>query len=454
MTVSPSLSPSLLAKYNKSGPRYTSYPTALLFHEEIENDLIEQAARRSPMPGLSLYVHIPFCKQLCYYCGCNKVVTRHQHKADRYLEFLLKEIAHRADAFGHYQVEQIHLGGGTPSFLTLEQQAVLMDAMRQSFSVSDDAEISIEIDPRGVSTAYIDGLKALGYNRISIGLQDVNEQVQEAINRVQSTEHIHTLIAHAQATGFSSVNVDLIYGLPHQTLETFTDTLTAVLAMDVDRISLFNYAHLPDRFAAQRKIKNEWLPDGPQKTQLMDMAMAQLLDAGYVMIGMDHFAKPDDELSRALARGELHRNFQGYTTQGDLDMLGLGVSSISAVYDVYGQNPKTLNAYYEAIDAGTQITEKGCLLTTDDRLRRHIIMELMCNLSLNIADVEEMFEINFAETFGDELMELAEFQRDGLVTITRNKIMVHPQARLIIRVICMTFDAYLAGRQARYSRIL
>lgn len=448
--------PALLNKYNINGPRYTSYPTALEFTADVCEQTLLNAAQTSPTSDLSLYVHIPFCHTLCYYCGCNKVVTRHADKADRYLDYLAKEIAQRADAFTHYTVQQLHLGGGSPSFLSAAQHARLMSLLRAAFRFGDEAECSIEIDPRTVDTDYISELAAIGYRRISIGVQDTDFNVQQAINRIQSTSHIAALVEHARNVGFESVNLDLIYGLPHQTEETFKTTLAAVKAMDPQRVSLFSYAHLPERFAAQRKIKDEWLPSPELKLALMKQAMTTLSEVGYELIGMDHFAKADDELAIAQRNGGLHRNFQGYTTRGDLDLLGLGVSSISAIFNMYGQNPKTLNEYYAALDETSSLTTKGVLLTRDDMLRRQVIMQLMCNLNLAIRDIESEWDIDFTAYFADALRSLEPFMDDGLLSVTAQHIRVAPKARLLIRIISMSFDAYLARQvnQRRYSRVI
>ncbi|GGF54920.1 oxygen-independent coproporphyrinogen III oxidase [Alteromonas lipolytica] len=448
--------PALLNKYNINGPRYTSYPTALEFSGDVTEQTLLTAAQNSPTQDLSLYVHVPFCHSLCYYCGCNKVVTRHAEKAERYLDYLALEIAQRAKAFAHYKVKQLHLGGGSPSFFSAAQHRRLMALLTSAFSFSEAAECSIEIDPRTVDNQYISDLAEIGYRRISIGVQDTDFNVQQAINRIQSTSHIAGLVTHARTVGFESVNLDLIYGLPHQTEETFKSTLAAVKAMDPERVSLFSYAHLPERFAAQRKIKDEWLPSAELKLALMKQAMTTLSEVGYELIGMDHFAKANDELAIAQRNGELHRNFQGYTTRGELDLLGLGVSSISAVYNMYGQNPKTLNEYYAALDEHTDLTNKGVLLTRDDMLRRDVIMQLMCNLSLSICDIESQWDIDFNAYFADAIASLDPFIDDGLVSVTAQHIKVAPKARLLIRIISMSFDAYLARQmhKQRYSRVI
>ncbi|GLX80794.1 oxygen-independent coproporphyrinogen III oxidase [Thalassotalea eurytherma] len=446
----------LLAKYNTSGPRYTSYPTALEFSENFQEPDLIQAIDQSPSEELSLYIHIPFCHSLCYYCGCNKIVTRHQDKADVYLDYLLKEIDYRAPLFERYKVRQVHLGGGTPSFLTDAQLTRLINKIKSSFEFTQSIEMSIEIDPREIEVNKIDELKALGFNRISIGVQDIDEKVQEAINRVQSTTFIGQLIERAKALEFDSVNVDLIYGLPHQNQATFAKTLAQVNAFDVDRISLFSYAHLPSRFAAQRKLKDEWLPNADEKLSLMRQAIETLSTYGYEFIGMDHFAKPSDELAMAQKLGQLHRNFQGYTTKGECDLLGLGVSSISAIGNSYSQNIKELTPYYQAIDEKEHALERGIALTKDDLIRGDVIRELMCNLFLDKQSIEQKHDICFDQYFAQELISLQTFIDDGLVDNAQTTIMVSPRARLLIRNICMSFDAYMKRHlnQQRFSRVI
>ncbi|MDM7860497.1 oxygen-independent coproporphyrinogen III oxidase [Alteromonas sp. ASW11-36] len=446
----------MLNKYNTSGPRYTSYPTALEFHEELPDAPLHHAALTSAGEGLSLYVHIPFCHSLCYYCGCNKVVTRHPEKADRYLEYLEKEIALNQHSFRHHVVKQLHLGGGTPSFLSERQMTLLIELLREAYTIADDCEISIEVDPRRIDIHYLSNLRDIGFTRLSIGVQDINEDVQQAINRVQSTEHVEALVAHAKTIGFTSVNLDLIYGLPHQTTDSFNATIDAVITMDPERISLFSYAHLPARFAAQRKIKDAWLPSPKQKFSLMRTAIERLCDSGYTMIGMDHFAKPEDDLAIAQQQGKLHRNFQGYTTHKDLDMLGLGVSSISFIGDWYLQNVKTLNEYYSRIDQHITTVQKGVGINNDDAIRRAAIMALMCNLHIDKRQLERDYEIAFDEYFADELIALQPFIDDQLVTVDQDNIYVVPHARLLVRTIAMLFDAYmgLSKNHQRFSRVI
>ena len=446
----------LLSKYNTSGPRYTSYPTALEFHDEFSDQDFVQAVKNSPNRELSLYVHIPFCHSLCYYCGCNKVITRHRDKADTYLEYLAEEISSRAKLFTEYTVKQLHWGGGTPSFLTHEQITKLVSLLKEKFNFADHVEMSIEIDPREIEMNLAEHLYDLGFNRISIGVQDIDHKVQETINRVQSTEFISDFIAHAKKVGFKSINVDLIYGLPHQTIETFTKTLNKANEMDVDRISLFSYAHLPSRFAAQRKLRDEWLPSVEQKFALMKLAIEKLCDFGYDFIGMDHFAKPDDELSIAQKNGTLHRNFQGYTTKGNCDLLGLGVSSISDIGHSFSQNVKDLQTYYKAIENKKHAQEKGVKLSQDDILRGEVIRELMCNLHLDKDAISQKYSINFDQYFAEDLALLQPFINDGLVEVTEKSIHIDQKARLLIRIICMSFDAYMKQHinQQRFSRVI
>ena len=456
MQVSQFFDPQLLNKYNTSGPRYTSYPTALEFHDDFKHGDFVQAIKNSPNRELSLYVHIPFCHTLCYYCGCNKVITRHRDKADTYLEYLAQEIALQAPLFTDYKVKQLHWGGGTPSFLTDKQITTLVALLKEKFDFADDLEMSIEIDPREIEMDLAEHLFSLGFNRLSLGVQDLDLKVQDAINRVQSTQFIGDFIGHAKAVGFQSINIDLIYGLPHQTLENFKKTLDKAHEWDVDRISLFSYAHLPSRFAAQRKLRDEWLPDVKLKFALMKLSIETLCDYGYDFIGMDHFAKPNDELSIAQSNGTLHRNFQGYTTKGGCDLLGLGVSSISSIGRSFGQNIKELQGYYKAIENQQHALERGVSLNDDDILRGEVIRELMCNLYLDKTVINEKYNINFDEYFAEDLPLLQTLIDDGLVEITEKSITVNQKARLLIRIICMSFDAYMKKHvnQQRFSRVI
>lgn len=456
MSFSEMFSPQLLAKYNVSGPRYTSYPTALEFHQEFNDVDLLTAVKHSNNGQLSLYVHIPFCHSLCYYCGCNKIVTRHSDKADEYLTYLFKEMENRAKLFKHHTVKQLHWGGGTPTFLSKQQISLLVDKLKSLFSFAQNVEMSIEVDPREIELDLVDHLYAQGFNRISIGVQDIDLKVQKAINRVQSTKFITDLVHRAKAVGFNSINLDLIYGLPHQSVETFANTLQAVKVMDPDRISLFSYAHMPSRFAAQRKIRDEWLPNAQKKLELMQFAIESFIELGYEFIGMDHFAKPSDELAMAQKAGTLHRNFQGYTTLGECDLLAIGVSSISAIGQSFSQNSKTLKEYYQAIDAKGHALEKGISTSLDDTIRATVIKELMCNFKVQKSKVEKLYNIQFDQYFADDLPSLQTFIDDALVINSKDEIIVADKGRLLIRNICMSFDVYMKSKlnQQRFSRVI
>ncbi|WP_267960463.1 oxygen-independent coproporphyrinogen III oxidase [Shewanella chilikensis] len=447
---------SMIEKYNYSGPRYTSYPTALEFDDSFtEGDLLSAIAG-SKSDKLSLYIHIPFCAKLCYYCGCNKVITRHQHKADQYIEYLAAEIVKRAPLFKHYTVTQMHWGGGTPTFLNPEQIIKLSSLLKSHFNFAEQGEYSIEVDPREIELSMLDALKEAGFNRISIGVQDFNKEVQVAVNREQDEDFIFALIKKAKEMGFVSTNVDLIYGLPHQTPETFAETIQRILDLSPDRLSVFNYAHLPARFAAQRKIKDEHLPSPQQKLDILHQTIETLTGAGYQYIGMDHFAKPDDELAKLQREGRLHRNFQGYTTQEECDLLGLGVSSISQIGDCYAQNQKDIRPYYEAIDEQGHALWKGCKLNRDDEIRRAVIKQLICHFELDMAKMEQQLGIQFEDYFAEDLKLLQTFIDDKLVNIENRQISISPTGRLLIRNICICFDVYFRekARQQQFSRVI
>lgn len=446
----------MIEKYNYSGPRYTSYPTALEFDDSFtEGDLLSAIAG-SKSDKLSLYIHIPFCAKLCYYCGCNKVITRHQHKADQYIKYLAAEIVKRAPLFKHYTVTQMHWGGGTPTFLNPEQIIKLSSLLKSHFNFAEQGEYSIEVDPREIELSMLDALKEAGFNRISIGVQDFNKEVQVAVNREQDEDFIFALIKKAKEMGFVSTNVDLIYGLPHQTPETFAETIQRILDLSPDRLSVFNYAHLPARFAAQRKIKDEHLPSPQQKLDMLHQTIETLTGAGYQYIGMDHFAKPDDELAKLQREGRLHRNFQGYTTQEECDLLGLGVSSISQIGDCYAQNQKDIRPYYEAIDEQGHALWKGCKLNRDDEIRRAVIKQLICHFELDMAKMEQQLGIQFEEYFAEDLKLLQTFIDDKLVNIENRQISISPTGRLLIRNICICFDVYFRekARQQQFSRVI
>jgi oxygen-independent coproporphyrinogen-3 oxidase len=446
----------LIQKYNQSGPRYTSYPTALEFHQDFGADAFQHAVARYPDRPLSLYVHIPFCHKLCYFCGCNKVVTRQRHKAEQYLERLAQEIHQRAPLFKGRQVSQLHWGGGTPTYLDKAQISRLMGLLRSHFEFLPEVEQSLELDPREIELDVLDHLRDEGFNRLSMGVQDFDKQVQRLVNREQDEDFIFALVARARELGFRSTNIDLIYGLPKQTPESFAYTLQRVAELSPDRLSVFNYAHLPSLFAAQRKIKEADLPDAGQRLAILQQSIAFLTQAGYQFIGMDHFARPDDELAIAQREGTLHRNFQGYTTQGDTDLLGLGVSAISMLGDSYAQNEKDLKAYYARVEAGGEALWRGLTLTQDDCLRRDVIRTLICNFSLAFAPVEQQYGIRFHEYFAEDLALLAPLAEDGLVEQSAHGLQVTPRGRLLIRNICMCFDRYLRrqARQQQFSRVI
>jgi len=446
----------LIQKYNYSGPRYTSYPTALEFSDAYGEDGFRHAVARYPERPLSLYVHIPFCHKLCYFCGCNKIVTRQQHKADQYLDALEQEIIHRAPLFSGRHVSQLHWGGGTPTYLNKAQISRLMSLLRGYFAFNDDAEISIEVDPREIELDVLDHLRAEGFNRLSMGVQDFNKEVQRLVNREQDEAFIFALLSHAREIGFTSTNIDLIYGLPKQTPESFAFTLQKVAELSPDRLSVFNYAHLPTLFAAQRKIKDADLPSAQQKLDILQQTIASLTSAGYQFIGMDHFARPDDELAVAQRNGVLHRNFQGYTTQGDSDLLGLGVSAISMIGDSYAQNQKELKRYYQQVDERGNALWRGIALTRDDCIRRDVIKLLICNFRLSFRAVENAWNINFHDYFAEDLKLLAPLINDGLVAMDGQGLQVTAKGRLLIRNICMCFDAYLRqkARLQQFSRVI
>ncbi len=451
----------LIRRYDASGPRYTSYPTAVSFTEAFGETDYRRAAARSNAASvpLSLYFHIPFCDTICFYCACNKIATKNHGMVGGYLDRLAREIEMQASLYDDDRiVEQLHWGGGTPTFLNHDEMTQLMEATRRHFRLRDDdgGDYSIEIDPRSVTADSIRHLRSLGFNRFSLGVQDVNPVVQRAVNRIQPIELTREIVEACYDAGARSVNLDLIYGLPLQTVESFARTVDAVLALSPDRLSVFNYAHLPERFKPQRRINEAELPSGADKLEILKQTIERLTDAGYVYIGMDHFAKPDDELVRAQREGHLHRNFQGYTTRGDCDLVAMGVSSISKVHDVYSQNAKDLEAYYAAIDAGRLPIIKGIRLSDDDILRRDVISRLICNFVLDIEDVEKQYGIDFAGYFAAALEGLAPMEADGLVEIGERQIRILPRGRMLVRNVCMAFDAHLqkARAEAKFSKVI
>lgn len=412
--------------------------------------------QRYPERALSLYVHIPFCHKLCYFCGCNKLVTRQTHKADQYLQVLEQEIIQRASLLKNRTVTQMHWGGGTPTYLNKSQISHLVNLLKTHFNFADEVEMSIEVDPREIELDVIDHLRSEGFNRLSMGVQDFNKQVQQLVNREQDEDFIFALIQRARETGFNSTSIDLIYGLPKQTPESFSFTLQRVIELAPDRLSVFNYAHLPNLFAAQRKIKDEDLPSVEQKLEILQETISTLTAQGYQFIGMDHFARPQDELAVAQREGILHRNFQGYTTQGECDLLGLGVSAISMLGDNYAQNQKDLKTYYAQVEQQGHALWRGLVLSADDCLRRDVIKTLICNFQLNYAQIEQQYSIDFSTYFAEDLQLLAPMAEDGLVEITQSGIQVTARGRLLIRNICMCFDVYLRNqmRQRQFSRVI
>ncbi|MFC3032890.1 oxygen-independent coproporphyrinogen III oxidase [Pseudoalteromonas fenneropenaei] len=447
---------SLIKKYNVSGPRYTSYPTALSLSSGYSEQDLKSAIAQSASRALSLYIHIPFCHQLCYYCGCNKIITRHQSKADVYLDYLEREIAAKATLFKEYQVEQLHLGGGTPTFLTASQMTRLVTLVNQHFRFSDDAQRGIEIDPRSLAPDMLATLRELGFNRVSFGIQDFNDDVQAAVNRPQDIESVLAVVAEAKALGFKSINTDMIYGLPLQTVNSYQTTIEQLIALAPDRVSVFNYAHLPDRFAAQRKLKEADMPSPEDKLQIFKNTLESMQAAGYQFIGMDHFAKYDDELAQAQRQGELHRNFQGYTTHGNCDLLGLGVSAISQIGRVILQNEKDLKPYYGAITEQGCAISKGISLNDDDIVRAAVIKQLICHFELDKKTIEQEFAITFDSYFAEALEALQPLANDGLVELSADRITVTAKGNLFIRIICMCFDAYLQQqiKTTRFSRVI
>jgi oxygen-independent coproporphyrinogen-3 oxidase len=445
----------LVRKLSKPGPRYTSYPTADRFSADFGyRDYLQAVAgvrTRGAAKPLSLYLHIPFCDTICYYCACNKIVTKHRDKASVYLSYLKREIDMQASLFaGINQVSQLHLGGGTPTYLSDAQMDDLMAHLHRRFQFAPDAqgEYSIEVDPRTVDRERVHSLRRQGFNRISLGVQDYDDQVQRAVNRVQPEHQTQAIIDAARDAGFRSVSIDLIYGLPKQTAMSMAQTLAKVIKAGPDRIAVYNYAHLPHLFKPQRRIAEADLPNAESRLDMLGLCIRRLCEAGYVYIGMDHFARPDDDLAVAQQQGRLHRNFQGYSTHADADLVACGVSAIGAVGSTYSQNVKTLEAYYARIDSNELPIERGIALTMDDLLRRCLIQMLMCHFELSVSALEQAFPIVFADYFAPEIERLRVLAGDGLLTVGPEWISVTLKGRLLIRNICMVFDRYLAGEPA------
>jgi oxygen-independent coproporphyrinogen-3 oxidase len=453
--------PKLIARYDGSGPRYTSYPTADRFSEgPIAAQYItalhnRQSARLGA--ALSLYVHLPFCDTVCYYCACNKIATKDRGRADVYLDYLEREIALvRAEFSVAPEVTQLHLGGGTPTFLTNAQLSRLVKMLKQAFAFTLDAECSIEVDPRRLNDGALELLANHGFHRMSIGVQDLDPAVQKAVNRLQPAELTQAVLEKGRALGFSSINLDLIYGLPKQSVSTMQATLCTVLTWRPERIALYSYAHLPERFMPQRRIANADMPSATEKLAMLKLAVTTLLAAGYVYIGMDHFALPEDDLAIALEQGTLQRNFQGYSTQADCDLIALGVSAISRIGDTYAQNHRDLLDYYNTLDQQRLPLAKGLVMTRDDEIRRAAIHDLLCQSTLDIPGFEQAWDIEFATYFAPELAQMQTLEHDGLVELTDDSIDITPRGRFLARIIAMRFDRHLreAKSLAKFSRVI
>ena len=452
----------LIRRYDQSGPRYTSYPTAAQFHGNISIDDYRKWAQHSnedPIPrSLSLYFHIPFCDTVCFYCACNKIVTGDHSRATPYLEHLYKEIELQGQLFDRDRiVDQLHWGGGTPTFLNADQIRDLMKVTGKHFSLRDDdaGDYSIEIDPRSVDSEKLQVLRETGFNRLSLGVQDLDPSVQQAVNRLQSENKTREVTEAARELGFNSINMDLMYGLPFQTVESFNETLQKIVVLNPDRIAAYNYAHMPERFKPQRRINEDDLPSAALKLDILQNTIEYLNGAGYVYIGMDHFARPTDELAVAQAQGTLHRNFQGYSTHADCDLIGMGVTAIGRVCDNYSQNVRNLEDYYEKVDAGLLPLERGVELEPDDLLRREIIVQLMCHFVLDIEMLEQKWSFNFASHFKEEIAELENLQKDGLLTLDQATLHILPAGRMLVRNVCMVFDHYLRnGNRGNFSKVI
>ncbi|MFZ9346659.1 MAG: oxygen-independent coproporphyrinogen III oxidase [Burkholderiaceae bacterium] len=452
----------LIRRFDMPGPRYTSYPTADRFHEGFDAkthvkwlDHRDRIERDKP---LSLYVHLPFCASICYYCACNKVITKDHSRSAKYLDYLEKEIKLQTSYLPNSRyVTQMHFGGGTPTFLNAAELSRLMRMLRDHFDFAEHGEYAIEIDPRSADDTMIHLLADLGFNRMSIGVQDFDHAVQKAVHRIQPEEMTMRTLATARACGFQSINMDLIYGLPKQTPEGFGRTLERVLQASPDRVALYSYAHLPARFKPQRRIAPEDMPTAEVKLEIMLLAINMMLEAGYQYVGLDHFAREDDELAIAQRNGSLHRNFQGYTTQADCDLLALGISSISKIGASFSQNMKTLDEYYDSLDRGVLPITRGFELSEDDLIRRNVIMDLMCQGTVSMAAVENTHGIVFRDYFSKELMELRQqFEPEEMLTVSETAIQITPKGRFFLRGIAMVFDRYFQSQvnPGRFSKLI
>lgn len=455
------ITPELLQRFDVNGPRYTSYPTADRFVEAFTADdylqALDQRGQQGSSLPLSIYVHVPFCASLCYYCACNKIITKHPERGAEYLKYLAREVELQVSHLGRGQaVSQLHLGGGTPTFLSDDELAQLMAMLRRSFALVPGGEYSIEIDPRTVTSGRLQALASLGFNRVSFGVQDFDPEVQKAVHRIQPADQVFQLVDEARRIGFESVNVDLIYGLPRQTAESFARTLAQVNALRPDRIALYGYAHLPERFKPQRRIVSADLPTGGSKLGMLASALSAFEKAGYVYVGMDHFALPDDPLAVARRQGRLHRNFQGYSTQPDCDLIALGVSAIGRVGATYSQNAKTLEEYYDLIDHGRLPVVRGLAVSRDDLARRAVIMALMCQGQVLFESIELAWMLDFKAYFAAEMAQLEQLVQQGLVTLDGQGIRVTAEGWYFVRAVAMVFDRYLQAdrSRARFSRII
>lgn len=447
----------LVSKYNVPGPRYTSYPTALQFTDEFDADMLYDVLNngRQTRKPLSLYIHIPFCHSLCWYCGCTKVITKDPASADKYIDYLEKEIKlSLATIHPDSEIKQIHFGGGTPTFLLPEQIYRLGDIINRYYKLHPNVEFSVEIDPRRVHEGHIKALKGIGCNRASLGVQDTNEEVQKAIHRIQPFEQTKRITELLRNADIKNINFDLIYGLPKQTLSTFKDTLTNVLSMNPDRLAIYSYAHMPAQMPSQKLLNVDDFPSTADKLSMLIYAVDTLPHLGYDFIGMDHFAKKDDELSLALHNGTLQRNFQGYSTHADLEMIGLGMSAISQNSEIYRQNEKELPAYYSSLDSDKLPVQKILKLTDEDRIRKKIIMQIMCKAELDFDLFSENLGLKFQQRFKDELERNSKFESDGLIVKSENGFRITHKGRLFLRNIAMVFDTYLSQHQKKraYSK--
>ena len=460
-SIMPGVSTETLKKYDISGPRYTSYPTADRFVEAFTQDAymlaLEQRRAIAATQPLSIYVHIPFCESLCFFCACNKIVTKHHERSAEYLRYLNREIDLHIEHLGSGQtISQLHLGGGSPTFFSDEELAELMSMLKRNFVFSPSGEYSIEVDPRTVNAQRLKHLAELGFNRLSFGVQDFDPEVQKAVHRIQPAEQVFSLVEAARRYHFESVNVDLIYGLPMQTPESFKRTLAQVVELRPNRIALYGYAHLPERFKPQRRISEYELPAAADKISMLGSALKAFIDAGYVYVGMDHFALPDDDLAIAKRQGRLHRNFQGYSTQPDCDLISLGVSAIGRVGGTYSQNAKTIEEYYDHLNHGRFPVVRGLALSRDDIVRRAVIMAIMCQGALQYESIELAYMLDFKKYFADEMSALKALEKTDMLVLEEDGLQVTDTGWFFVRAVAMVFDKHLQTdrNRARFSKIL